>query len=59
MKVFMIILSVLCVGAAVAMYVIGNDSSRLSELKDFWYVPLPLGIFAFLGALKKNPKTDD
>ncbi|MFK7786088.1 MAG: hypothetical protein AB8B56_13285 [Crocinitomicaceae bacterium] len=59
MKIFLIILSILCVGASVAMYIIGNDSSHLSELKDFWYVPLPLAAFALIGAFRKTPTTDD
>lgn len=59
MKAFLIILAILCIGAAIAMYVIGNDSSNLSELKDFWYIPLPLGVFALIGAFRKKPITDD
>lgn len=54
MKVFLIILAVLCVVAAVVMYIIGSDSSHLSELKDFWYVPLPLAVVALFGALRKQ-----
>ena len=53
-KTFLFILAGICIAAAVAMYIIGNDSSHLSELKDFWYVPLPLGLLAILGALRKN-----
>lgn len=53
-KVLLIILAALCVIASAAMYIIGNDSSHLSELKDFWYVPLPLGLIAILGALRKK-----
>ena len=59
MKVFLIILAVLCFGASIAMYIIGNDSSHLSELKDFWFIPLPLGTFALIGAFRKTKKTDD
>ena len=59
MKVFLIILAIVCIGAAIAMYIIGNDSSHLSELKDFWYIPLPLGLFALIGAFRKAPTTDD
>ena len=57
MKIFLIILSILCVGASIAMYIIGNDSSHLSELKDFWYVPLPLGLFALIGAFRSSSKS--
>lgn len=54
MKVFLIILAVLCIAASVVMYIVGSDSSHLSELKDFWYVPLPLAVVALLGAFKKK-----
>jgi len=57
MKVFLIILAALCIGASITMYIIGNDSSHLSELKDFWFIPLPLGLFALIGAFRKVPKT--
>lgn len=53
-KTLLFILAILCIGASVAMYIIGSDSSHLSELKDFWYVPLPLGLIALLGALRKK-----
>jgi hypothetical protein len=33
---------------------IGKISSHLSELKDFWSVPLPLGGISFLLATKRN-----
>jgi hypothetical protein len=42
----------LCVLASVAMYVIGDGSSHLSELKDFFWVPLPLAVVSVLGAFK-------
>lgn len=54
MKPFLIILFVLCVAASIAMYVIGNNSGHLSELADFWYVPIPLGLVALLGAVRKK-----
>ena len=38
------ILGVLALIASAAMYYIGKSSSHLSELKDFWWIPLPLGI---------------
>ena len=53
-KGLLIALAVVCVVASAAMYIIGSDSSHLSELKDFWYVPLPLGLIAILGALRKK-----
>ena len=42
------VLGVLCIVAAIAMYMIGKDSSHLSELKDFWWIPLPLGALLLL-----------
>jgi len=47
-------LAAICIIASITMYIIGNDSSHLSELKDFWYVPLPLSLIAILLAIKKN-----
>ena len=46
------ILGVLCIVASVAMYMIGKNSSHLSELKDFWWMPLPLAAIALLLAAK-------
>lgn len=48
------ILAVLCLVASIAMYMIGKDSSHLSELKDFFWAPLPLAaIFLLLASRKK------
>jgi hypothetical protein len=30
------------------MFAIGSNSSHLTELKDFWWIPLPLGAIALL-----------
>lgn len=47
-------LGTLCVGASVVMFMIGSNSSHLTELKDFFWVPLPLGVLLFIGgAIKK------
>lgn len=48
------LLGALCLVAAAAMYFIGKDSSHLSELKDFWWMPLPLGALLLLLANKKS-----
>ncbi len=53
-KLLLVILAIICVGASIAMYIIGNDSTHLSELKDFWYIPLPLALLAIIGAAKKR-----
>jgi hypothetical protein len=47
------ILGVLCLVASAAMYFIGKESSHLSELSDFWWIPLPLGALALLMASRK------
>lgn len=44
-------LGAVCIIAAIAMYLVGKNSSHLSELKDFFWVPLPLGaIFLLLSS---------
>jgi len=51
------ILAVLCLIASISMYMLGKNSSHLSELKDFWWMPLPLAaIFLLLSsrASKQN-----
>ena len=47
-------LGVLCIIASVAMYMIGKNNSALSELKDFWWMPLPLGALCLLAASKSK-----
>ena len=48
------IIAFLSFGAAGAMYYIGNNNGHLSELLDFYYIPIPLGIIAMIVALKKE-----
>ncbi|MBT5824563.1 hypothetical protein HOH67_05565 [Candidatus Peregrinibacteria bacterium] len=43
----------LAVLASVVMFVVGADSSHLSELKDFFWVPLPLAAVLFWAGAKK------
>jgi hypothetical protein len=51
------LLALICFLAAGAMYNIGHSSSHLSELKDFWFLPLPLGaLLLFAGTKQKNSK---
>jgi hypothetical protein len=52
-KTLFFLLGVLCLAASVAMYVIGKNSSHLSELSDFWWIPLPLGLLALFVAGRK------
>lgn len=48
-----ILIALLAFVAAGVMYYIGNNSSHLSELADYFYVPIPLGIVALIGAIRK------
>ncbi len=47
-------MAALCVAASLLMYKVGNSSAHLSELADFWWVPLPLAILALLIGLRKT-----
>jgi hypothetical protein len=53
-KVFFGIVGLLAVIASVVMYWMGKNSSHLSELKDFWWYPLPLAVICFLVAGTKK-----
>ncbi len=46
-------LALLCVVASIVMFNFRNDS-HLSELGDFFWIPLPLGALALFGAMKGN-----
>lgn len=39
--------------AAIVMFLVGSNSSHLTELKDFFWVPIPLGILGLIGAFRK------
>ncbi len=52
-KSFFSMLGVLCIAASVAMYFIGKNSSHLSELKGFFWIPLPLALLALFIAGRK------
>jgi len=38
--------------ASIVMYYVGSNSANLSELLDFYWVPLPLGLILLLVAIK-------
>lgn len=51
------IIAVLAIIASIAMYMVGSNSGHLSELKDFFWVPLPLAaicLFIAFGKKKEN-----
>jgi hypothetical protein len=49
-------IGVLALIASLVMYKVGSSSSHLSELKDFWWVPLPLAVICLLVAASAKPK---
>jgi|GEM_PF-745625 len=57
-KIIMLLLGVIVLIASGGMYWLGNESSNLSELKDFWYMPLPLGVFLIIIGMNKGDCAD-
>lgn len=51
-KVFSTIAS-LALLASVIMFLVGSNSSHLTELRDFFWVPLVLAVVSFMAANKK------
>jgi len=49
-KTVLLIIGLLAVVASIVMYTMGKNSSHLSELKDFWWYPLPLAVICILAA---------
>jgi hypothetical protein len=49
-KTFLLVLGFLALIASLAMRILGNKSSHLSELQEYWWIPLPLALICFLGA---------
>ncbi len=47
------IVGLLAVAISLAMYLIGNNSSHLTELKTYWWAPLPLALICFILANKR------
>ena len=48
------VVGILALIAAAAMYWFGKNDSHLSELKDFWWIPLPIALICFLAGARKN-----
>ena len=53
-KTFLLIVGFLALGGAWAMRIIGGRSSHLSELREYWWVPLPLALICFLAVSRKK-----
>lgn len=51
------VLAVICLIAAFWMKNEGETNGHLTELKDYWYVPLPLALVSALAALTSKSKT--
>lgn len=56
MKALFIVGGILCIMAAVGMFYVGSNSGHLSELKDFFWVPLPLGVILLILGFRKSPQ---
>jgi hypothetical protein len=56
-KVLLLVLGFLALAAAWAMRIVGANSSHLSELREYWWIPLPLALICFLVAMKKSNTT--
>lgn len=57
MKKIAAIIAALAIISAIVMYMVGSNSGHLSELKDFFWVPLPLAaicLFIAFGKKKEN-----
>jgi len=57
MKKIAAIIAALAFISAIVMYMVGSSSGHLSELKDFFWVPLPLAViclFIAFGKKKEN-----
>ena len=56
-NIIFVMLGLISFGICFSMFVIGNSNARLSELKDFWFLPIPIGLFFMIagiaGILKK------
>lgn len=55
-KVIFLTLGILTLVASAIMYNVGSNNSRLTELLDFFWIPIPLGILLIAIAFKKKAK---
>ena len=49
----------LLIGLSAAMYVIGGESGHLTELRDFFFAPLPFAAIAFGISTKLGKQNSD
>jgi hypothetical protein len=51
-------LSAFALVVSFTMKYVGDTNRALSELQDFWYIPLPLAVIWFMTGVKKGNSTD-
>ena len=56
-KIIAAVVAVISVAASIWMYRTGHRSSHLSELKNFWWIPLPLAVICLLIAGSPEKKS--
>lgn len=56
-KVIFLALGVIAFVAAAVMYSVGTNNSNLTELLDYYWLPIPLGILFVAIAFKKTDKS--
>ncbi len=49
-------IGILALIASIAMYVIGGNSSHLTELRDYWWIPLIVAALCLVLAGSSKPK---
>jgi hypothetical protein len=50
------IIAFLAVVASITMYTAGNNNPNLTELKNIWWLPLPVAAFCYLLAVVRKTK---
>ena len=53
-KIVLVVIGFIFLIGAWVMRIVGGNSSHLSELREYWWIPLPLGLLCFLIAMKKK-----
>ena len=49
-------IGILAIIVSIAMYVIGGNSSHLTELREFWWAPLIVAVICLVVAGNSKPK---
>jgi hypothetical protein len=47
-KLVLSIVGILALTASIGMFVTGTTNDRLTELKQYWWIPLPLALICFV-----------